>query len=157
MANKKNKKNGKIIAIISSICAALIVVIVILVLVIPKSTSAPEPKEVELEISQMLAVSRMTLAVAQDRVNGSGTVTQETCKTFREIAKKYDEQADWFDSRYCSYLIYADYNETEKTLTVTINDDAHAAIYTFNYDRDRLLNYEFVKKQQSGRSITVKD
>lgn len=150
--NKKEALNKKLIAIISSICAA-VVGIIVLVVVLSQSTS--KPKEVELELEQSTNVSYLVLAVANDKLNGSGSVSPIVCGTFRTLAKEYDGNTDWFKDSYCSYILYADYSETAKTKTITLSDGAHAAIYTFNSFGDVLLDYEFVESTTKGRAITI--
>lgn len=150
--NKKEALNKKLIAIISSICAA---VVGIIVLVVVLSQSSSKPKEIRLEAAQATDVSSLVLAVALDKLDGSGSVPPAVCETFRTLAEEYNKNTDWFKHSYCSYIIYADYSETAQTKVVTLSDGAHAAVYTFDSFDDLLLDYEFVESTTKGRAITI--
>lgn len=151
--NKKEAPNKKLIAIISGICAVAVVGIIALVAVLSQSSS--KPKEIRLEVAQATDVSSLVLAVALDKLDGSGSVPPAVCETFRTLAEEYNKNTDWFKHSYCSYIIYADYSETAQTKVVTLSDGAHAAIYTFDSFDDLLLDYEFVESTTKGRAITI--
>lgn len=115
-----------------------------------------QPKKIELNSKQEVAALSLTVQVAIDRVNGGGEITKQTCEEFRNLAKQYDKNTDWFRTSYCDYIIYADYDDTENTTTVTLSDGTHAAVYTFDHDNDYLLDYKFIESSQKGYGIIIK-
>ena len=149
--SKKVNKNKKKNIIIGYICGGIVIILVIIIVVAALMSS--RPKKVKLEIGQSISVSSMTLAIAMDRLSGGGYVTPDTCETFRTLAKQYDEKTDWFRSSYCQYIIYGDYNDTENSTTITLSDGTHAAIYTFNADRNELEDYKFIESSTMGKEI----
>ncbi len=152
--NSKTNKNlkKKKILMWSGLCGAIVVCACIVVAVI---VSNAKPKTVELTSSQEIAVSSVRLEVAISRLRGGGSITKTTCETFRELAKAFDKNTDWFDGGYCNYYIYADYNDTENTRVVTFSDGIHAAVYTFDGGDKKLLDFKFIESDKKGRFISV--
>ena len=155
MAQKKDEKSKKkLIAIVSSICAVAVIAVIVLVVIL---SSNSKPKEVKLTVEQSASVSMVTAAVAMDKLDSSGSTTTNSCETFRALAKAYNKDTDWFRSSYCEYIIYADYNDTANTTTVTLSDGAHVATYVFNRNRDMLLDFEFTSSTTKGRGIIIEN
>ncbi len=152
--SKKVNKNKKKNIIIGCICGGVVILLIVIITAVTLMNS--KPKRVKLEIGQSVSVSSMTLAIAMDKLNGGGSVTSGTCETFRTLAKQYDSKTDWFRESYCQYIIYADYNDTENSTTITLSDGTHAAIYTFNADRDELEDYKFIESSTKGYGILIK-
>lgn len=156
MAKKKSKKQEKqkkaYIKVGIGIGCGVLIAIGIMVAVI---MSKIEPKKVELTSDQSISVTSLTIAILKERLNGSGTVTEKTCESFREIAKSWDKNTDWFRTSYCSAIMYADYDDTENTSTFTLTDGTHAAIYTFDYNKDYLLDFKFVENTKKGYGILI--
>ena len=156
MVQKKDEKSKKkLIAIVSNIFAVVVIAVIVLVVVL--STSNSKPKEIKLTVGQSASVSMVTAAVAIDKLDGSGSTTASSCEAFRALAEAYDEKTDWFNGSYCKYIIYADYNETANTTTVTLSDGAHAATYVFNRNQDMLLDFEFTSSTTKGRVIIIEN
>ena len=150
--NKPPKKSHKKlwigIGIGTAVAAAVAAIIAVVVI-------NSIPKRVELTPSQAVATASMKVAVAVDKLDGSGSVSTGTCETFRELAKQFNPNTDWFKDSYCKFIIYADYNDTANTTTITLSDGTHAAIYTFDSDNNYLLDYEFTVDLNKGRGILI--
>lgn len=154
MTRKKKEKNKrKKGLIIGSICVALGLTIIIIAIAIFSFTT---PKTVKLSPSQSVSVNGLVVAIAVDRVNNSGSLSYNDCEAFRTIAKDYNAKTDWFNSSYCKYIIYADYNDTENTTTITLGNGTHAAIYIFDSNREELLDYKFIESTSKGYGILIK-
>ena len=95
--------------------------------------------------------------MALDKLSGGGEIKQSDCEVFRNLAKAYDKNSDWFKSSYCSYIIYADYNDTEQSATVTLSDGTHTAVYTFDPELDYLLDYKFIDSTTKGQGILIEN
>lgn len=153
MAKKKTKQSKKKVYTIVGIIVGIVAIVLVIAIVCGLSSD----KKYKLDSSQSLYVKLMKTAVAMDKVNGSGEIDTKTCRVFKDLAKAYNENTDWFSTSYCRSIIYADYADTEKTSTVYLYDDSHAAIYTFDKDIDYLTDYKFIESTEKGRSIIIKD
>ena len=151
MANKKQKEKKKKIYITIGISAGVIIIVFIAII----ASGLFSNKKYKLESDESLYVQIVKTAISIDKLNSSGSTSSKACQAFKDIAKAYDKNTDWFTSSYCNGIFYADYNDTEKSSTVTLYDCNHAAIYVFDKDLDYLLEYNFVYSASKGRGITI--
>ena len=154
MVRKKQKQKAKTKVYIA---VGVSVGVIIIALIIAVACGLFSGKKYKLDQTESIYVHLMKTAIAMDRVNGAGDVNIKTCRAFKDLAKAYDSNTDWFSTSYCRYTFYADYIDTEKTSTVTLYGDGHAAVYTFDNDIDYLLDYKFIESAEKGRSISIED
>lgn len=160
MPNKKSQKSkaskNKLKIIIGVAVASVLVVVVAVVAIL--SNSAPSKYKLNTNSpTEAFTVSYLRFQVALDKLSGGGKIKQSDCEVFRNLAKAYDKNSDWFKPSYCSYIIYADYNDTEQSATVTLSDGTHAAVYTFDPELDYLLDYKFIDSTTKGQGILIED
>ena len=117
-------------------------------------------KKYELSTTEALAWTRLRLAIAESVANGgSTTLTRDNVLTLKSLAKKYNEDSEWFSKSYLGYAGYGKTMDTDKNEISTLCDENYCATFTVeNKDGNYyLVNYSFERSVEKTHEIWIVD
>ena len=143
-------KNQKGISLI-----ALLVIIVIIILGIILISSNSNGYEMDISSGEALAYTRLRVAIANSRLNGSGILSSEDFNILGKMAKNADRSNQWFSGS--SGVFYGNTADTSDYEVSWISNGQYCAIFYAKKVDDTyyLTNYTFTADTIKGYMIFV--
>ena len=148
----KNFKSQKGISLITIV---IIVAIIIVGIVIISSSSTPG-YEMDVKNKEALAYARLRQAVANCKLNGSGTLSSEDYNILGKMVKNADSSNGWF-SQTGKIALYCNSGDKDGYEITWLSDGTHCAIfYAKNEDNTYYLtSYSYNVDDVKGYPIFV--
>lgn len=149
MKNLKNQKGISLIAIV------VIVAIIIVGIIIISSNSKPG-YEMDVKNKEALAYARLRQAVANSRLNGSGTLSSEDYNILGKMVKNADSSNSWF-SQTGKNAFYGNTGDKDGYEITWLSDGTHCAIFYAKKENDiyYLTSYSYNVDDVKGYTIFV--
>lgn len=148
----KNLKSQKGISLITIV---IIVAIIIVGIIIISSSSTPG-YEMDIKNKEALAYTRLRQAIANSKVDGSGTLSSEDYNILGKMVKNADSSNSWF-SQTGKNAFYGNTGDKDGYEITWLSDGTHCAIfYAKNEDNIYYLtSYSYNVDDVKGYTIFV--
>lgn len=149
MKNFKSQKGISLIAIV------VVIAIIIIGIIIISSSSTPG-YEMDVKNKEALAYTRLRQAIANSKVDGTGTLSSEDYNILGKMVKNADSSNGWF-SQTGKFALYGNTGDKDGYEVTWLSDGTHCAIfYAKNEDNTYYLtNYSFNVDNVKGYTIFV--
>lgn len=139
-----------------SLLAIIIVVAIIIVGIIIISSSSVPGYEMDVKNKEALAYTRLRQAIANSKVDGSGTLSSEDYSILGKMVKNADSSNQWF-SQTGKFALYGNTGDKDGYEITWLSDGTHCAVfYAKNEDNTYYLtSYSYNADDVKGYTIFV--